>query len=734
MFTFPARPVFAVGSATDSRARSRVRAGALALAAGVAASITLRAQGGGTPENALILIDPSSAESMYVGNYYRNARNIPDSNVLYMDPDAANFSEFVAQNMVGLKGYLSNAVLGDHIDYIIVTPGNSFFVPAPSLLSDACSAVTRFSITGAYSTSFITADFLPPVPMQNSQFSNKYFNASNFNAQYFDSNTAYLSGLPSTASTARRYFISSMLGYTGLNGNSLAEILAMIDRSVAADGTRPAGTFYFENNTTDAARNVRAGQFTGVVNNLTSQGYVAVKQDGAELPLGKLDILGVMSGFAFANVDTGPMTILPGAFCDHLTSYAATFDISSQTKVSSWIRKGASASAGEVEEPCNYVGKFPSARMHSFLGQGASIGEAYLHGCQYVPFQGLLYGDPLTRPFAYLPAVNVTGIPVGAVSGSFVITPSATTAKPSTAILGYDLHIDGKFVATANFGQTFTIDSTTLPDGWHDLRVMAYDNTANRAANRFTSSFVSGNFGRSTSLAVSAVGSRLSDLNTFDVGAAGPGVCEIRLLVNGRVVGARANAGPISVFGQNLGGGPLRAQAETSYNDGRVSRSAPVAFNLNYDTGTSAGGVPTAFSYTKIVRSDTASVVELPASFDTDVSSAVYTVVGSPTQGVFLNGGNAFRIFTPNAGAAGCDSFTFKVVTPNGASNVATVKLVYNAVCRADFNGDCFVTGEDFDAFTSAFIAGDLSSDFDGDGFVTGDDFDAFILRFEAGC
>ena len=54
--------------------------------------------------------------------------------------------------------------------------------------------------------------------------------------------------------------------------------------------------------------------------------------------------------------------------------------------------------------------------------------------------------------------------------------------------------------------------------------------------------------------------------------------------------------------------------------------------------------------------------------------------------------------------------------------------------CAADFNGDGFVTGDDFDAYVIEFIAGNLAADFNHDGFVTGDDFDAFVLAFEAGC
>ncbi len=54
--------------------------------------------------------------------------------------------------------------------------------------------------------------------------------------------------------------------------------------------------------------------------------------------------------------------------------------------------------------------------------------------------------------------------------------------------------------------------------------------------------------------------------------------------------------------------------------------------------------------------------------------------------------------------------------------------------CPADFDGDAFVTGDDFDGYVSAFEAGDGSADFDRDGFVTGDDFDQYVLSFERGC
>ncbi len=74
------------------------------------------------------------------------------------------------------------------------------------------------------------------------------------------------------------------------------------------------------------------------------------------------------------------------------------------------------------------------------------------------------------------------------------------------------------------------------------------------------------------------------------------------------------------------------------------------------------------------------------------------------------------------------------LLMPGSVGAVLTGTYPSCTPCAADFDGDGFVTGEDFDAFVAAFEAGSASADFDGDGFVTGEDFDAFVLAFEVGC
>lgn len=60
--------------------------------------------------------------------------------------------------------------------------------------------------------------------------------------------------------------------------------------------------------------------------------------------------------------------------------------------------------------------------------------------------------------------------------------------------------------------------------------------------------------------------------------------------------------------------------------------------------------------------------------------------------------------------------------------------ILIQADCIADFDGDGFVSGADFDGFVQAFEEGTGAADIDADCFITGTDFDRYVHFFEQGC
>jgi hypothetical protein len=707
------------------------KTGALGLAVAAAAVCSLNVavvHAGGSSEQSVLIIDPTDPASIEVGHHYAAARNIPASNIVYMPPGAADFTQF-GTTLDALLGELAVRGVEHNIDLVVIAPAAQFRVAAPGLITDSCFPVSNFSLTGCYSMAFVRSEVLSGT--LNSQHPNRYFSTA-YSTFTLDSQLPYFGGTPSGNAGARRYLAAGMLGYTGERGNTVQELKAMIDRSVAADGTRPAANFYFMS-TTDVARNVRSPQFATVVTTINnSLGGTASTLSGV-LPPAAPSVMGVMTGIADFDWSSSGSTILPGAFCDHLTSYGATFTVADQTKVSAWIRAGASASAGAIEEPCNYPGKFPHARIHAYYRQGMAIGEAYLRSLEYLPFQGLLYGDPLTRAYAWPPNLTVSGVPTGPVVGQFVINPVSSATLSGRNIDRTELFIDGVSQGTVQPGGTFTVNTHLLDDGWHEVRILTWDNSQARHTRSWSGSILVANDGLQAAMTPPTnLSPALNDAVVFGLSAPGSGLRELRLLANGRVVASRLTNGPVTLFGRILGPGRVKVQCEAVFNGNYVSRSEPVELNIAAEGSPPAATAPVAHSYLKRMKRNRGAVVELPAAFADQLGGATFQLV-SPASNASVSLSGSAALVIPGPNISGNDTFQFRVITPSGTSNTATVTLWY--ACEADFDGNGAAGVPDIFAFLSAWFAGNPVADFDNSGGAPSvPDIFAFLSAWFAGC
>lgn len=693
----------------------------------------------GSAENILLIIDPTNPVSLHIGNHYKQARNIPDSNVLYMRVAANNYTDFKAIIQPAFADTLTQRGIGPLIDYVVLAPTDVYFIPAPNLIVDQCSPVNRFSITSCFAMSQFSSTIVAGTPVEAT---NMYFSASD-SAGSFDASVGYLNGTQNASGSARRFYVSSLLGYTGQQGSTAAELVSVINRSVAVDGTRPVGTFYYMNNAGDAARNVRQPGYAAAATAINSRGGAGQQLAGI-LPTDRINVQGVMTGNATLNIPGANMTILPGAFCDHLTSFAATFEDFSQTKLTAWITAGASGSSGAVEEPCNYTGKFPSPKFHIWYFQGMSLGAAHLRSLQFLPFQHLLYGDPMTRPYARLPTVSVVNPPAAPVRGTVSLQTTSAATFPSATVSALELLVDGvsRGSIVPSVTNTFTLDTSNLNDGWHDVRVLARDSSALRNVGRWTGSIIVDRYGRKPVLEASASTGNLATAFVFtpaDAGIAAAPVRRVHLLQNGRIIAARPDLGPMTVFGTNLGAGAASVSVEIEYADNRVARSAPITVQIE-NSGTPGSSLPQAFSFTKTLVGATAHVVELPGVFADAQSSAQYFLQSLPGQATILNnsGSAGFKIVRPNSGATGQDTFRYSVTTPGGTSAQGTVTIRYAALqtCAADFNADGTLNGDDLGDYINSYFSPSPNHlvDTNADGGVDADDLGDYINLFFAGC
>jgi len=662
------------------RTRSASPSAIAAFAASTMMMITASVEAGGTPENVLLIIDPTDADSLHVGNYYRQARNIPASNVLYMSSRAADYQTFVENQSAAFLGTLARRDLFDHIDYVVVAPGAPYRISANGYIDDRCAPVNHFAISSCYSMTFLSDRIFDG---WQSTARNGYADVAGDPPIGFDSEIAWLDGAPSDDPDAQRLFLGALLGYTGDRGNTVGEILDMIDRSVDVDGTFPDGTFYYMETNDQARSGPRDGAYPRAVNRILDAGGQAEHRCCAALPNGEQDALGIMTGASSPDIDGADMTILPGAFCDHLTSHAGNFNTSSQVKMSRWIANGAVGSWGTVEEPCNYPGKFPHAFTHLQYFRGLSLGEAVLRNIGFVPFQGLLLGDPLTRPYTHIPDVSVPDAPVDPVAGIVRLTPEAVTSHPTAEIDSFDLLVDGTLWRNVPDGSSFNLDTTRFDDGWHEVRVIAYDDTAIRSAGRWIGSIEIDNHGQSTSIdQITPTAGDLATAFTVDatVDAGGAGVEEIRLMQYDRVVATASNdQTSLVVHGRMLGAGPSPLRVEALLSDGSIVSSAPATVDVSAEAGSPISDPPVAYDFTKRALSDETIVVELPATADDRDKTLTYTLISDPAQAVVhaADPEDPYRILTIDPGASGLDSLTFEVDDGTNASNRAVVTLEY---------------------------------------------------------
>ena len=357
----------------------------------------------------------------------------------------------------------------------------------------------------------------------------------------------------------RRYMLSTMLAVTSGRGNSVREAIAYLRRSVAADGSAPAGTVYFLQNSNVRSR-TRAWAFRAAAKTLQELGVAAEILDG-RLPTNKPDVAGAVIGTAVFDWKACGSTILPGAICDHLTSMGGVMTgRAGQTPLTEFLRHGAAGASGTVTEPMAIQAKFPLAFMHVHYARGCSLAEAFYQSVAG-PYQLLIVGDPLCRPWARIPEVSVKGAePWQTVKGRLTITPGVKP-RDGARIGGYDLLVNGDRYRRCRPGESFEIDTTSLADGYYDVRIVATTADAVATQGRLLLPLIVNNKGQTLAVTPPQE-NRIVWGSTFKMGARLKGAREIRFLHNARVIGTiEGDQGEVEINTVRLGLGPVEIQA-----------------------------------------------------------------------------------------------------------------------------------------------------------------------------
>ena len=452
----------------------------------IAASAS-RVQAGGGPENVLVVINQNSESSKTIANYYIRKRNIPANCVLYLNwkggqgnTPAGRFRDQILKPIIET---IEQRHLAGQIEYVVYSSAFPYSVDFREEFKDE-KLPKQFrpiaSLTGAtylwvYALTKNPAMCMPTVNWyvtpearknQTSCVNCKEVVTNGFRAQQYWTKKGEQS---SEAKNGQTYFLSTMLGVTAQGGNTVDEVVSYLSRSSVVDAAHPAGTFYFVENG-DVRSKTRDKCYQQVCDQLKAEGAEAVVLNGTGPPATS-GAIGIMLGTARFSIDASETSLVPGAICDHFTSFGGRFSQSGQTTLATWLRAGAAGSSGTVTEPYAIQAKFPLPSMHLHYWRGTSLGEAFYQSVSG-PYQLLVVGDPLCQPFARPPKVELEGIKPGQqLSGVVEIKPKVTP-QPGTEAGMAELYLDGRLLARYPHQITAPLKTAGIAPGHHELRLV----------------------------------------------------------------------------------------------------------------------------------------------------------------------------------------------------------------------------------------------------------------------
>lgn len=268
------------------------------------------------------------------------------------------------------------------------------------------------------------------------------------------------------------YMLSVVLGVARDFGITRFEVVQSLKRSAKSDYQGVEGTFLFSK-TNDVRTTTRASHFPATIERLRMKGFEA-KMIPTALPQRREQVAGLMVGAPNLSIATSGVELMPGAIADNLTSYGGAMTSSSQTKATEFLRHGAAGSSGTVYEPYTIINKFPHPMIHDAYTDGLTLAEAFYSNV-LAPYQLLIVGDPLCQPFAAPPRFEVNAESV-LVSKSDALRLNITSNDDGQDIKSLTLSIDGTHVGEIAFKPQIALDLTNIPQGWHELRIIAKSN------------------------------------------------------------------------------------------------------------------------------------------------------------------------------------------------------------------------------------------------------------------
>ena len=338
-------------------------------------------QGATEYDDVAIVININSSQSVAIGEYFKNARSLPPSNIIYVNTstaeeiDSAEFASLRSQ----IESYLSTNNLTESINYIVTTKGvplkvnrgNTYSTSSPSSSVESELAL----LLGPYSSSIGTAGRITsPYYYQTNHFSRSQFGI---------------------------YLV------TRLDGYELQQVYDMIDRSGPGVQVSQSSRFVLDQ---DPAWN---SSLPSLNNNLAvaqsvleEKGMTVVLNATQTYETGQPDVIGYVSWGSndhyaqdYTQYAIPHNTWSPGSLVE---TYVSTSGRSfqnpptyGQSLVADLVAEGAAGAKGYVYEPFSSSMAVAQVLFDRYTS-GYNLAESYYMSSRYLSWMDVVVGDPKT--------------------------------------------------------------------------------------------------------------------------------------------------------------------------------------------------------------------------------------------------------------------------------------------------------------------------------------------------
>ena len=352
--------------------------------------------------NVLVIVNDASAASRRIGDYYTQKRVIPPANVIHVTAattEEISRATYLTTLESPIIAALSRGNLQDRILYIVLTKGVPLRITGTSGRSGMTASVDS-ELTLLYrkmSGTFVTLD--GPVV-------NPYYAGARPDVHELFTHTSH-----------------DIYLVTRLDGFTVEDAMALVDRSLAATGT--SGTIVLDQRGGAAGQGNEwlasaAARLRGM--NRGDRVFLETPdaRAGADIPR-----LGYFSWGSIDSTQTAripPGTFAPGALASMFLSTDARTMVeppatwkpggvgsmyagSTQSLTGDLVRAGATGAAGQVAEPYLDGAVRPDILFPAYVS-GLNLAEAFYRAIPSLSWQTVVLGDPLCAPF------RTSGVPV----------------------------------------------------------------------------------------------------------------------------------------------------------------------------------------------------------------------------------------------------------------------------------------------------------------------------------